>query len=65
MTAIERANNLILLLVWTFDGSTNINRENFARAQLIVMLIAIGVSFILGFAIVMMSAMAFSNMTSY
>lgn len=32
---------LIMLLVWAFDSSTNLNKKNFAKASLIWMLIGI------------------------
>lgn len=34
--------NIILLFVWAFGGDTNLNRRNFAKAQLILMAIIIG-----------------------
>lgn len=33
--------NLIMMLVWAFSGSGNLNRRNFARAGLIVIVIEI------------------------
>lgn len=36
--------NIILLFVWAFDGSTNINKKNWARAALIMAAIGIGLS---------------------
>lgn len=42
--------NLILLLVWAFNSSGNINRRNFARAALIMMLIGIAISILLTIA---------------
>ncbi|HHU03533.1 MAG: zinc-ribbon domain-containing protein [Saccharofermentanales bacterium] len=42
--------NLILLLVWAFNSSGNINRRNFARAALIMMLIGLVISIILTIA---------------
>ncbi len=38
---------LILLLVWAFDSSTNLNKKNFARAYLIMQIIAVVLSTIL------------------
>ncbi len=31
--------NIILLLIWAFDGNSNINKKNFARAYLIISII--------------------------
>ncbi|MCL2503413.1 MAG: hypothetical protein FWE94_02220 [Coriobacteriia bacterium] len=39
---------LIVLLVWAFSSSTNLNRKNYARATLILSVICIAVSFLLG-----------------
>lgn len=41
----------ILLLVWAFDSTTNINKKNYAKAALILMLIGIVLWIILGAAI--------------
>lgn len=46
--------NLIMLFVWAFGGSTKINLKNYARAQLILILIGVVLSIIL--AIVLGSA---------
>lgn len=35
---------LIMLLVWAFDNSTNVNKKNFAKASLIWTLIGIGLT---------------------
>ena len=43
--------NLIMLLVWSFSDTVNINKKHFAIAQLIMILIGILLS--IGFAIVM------------
>lgn len=50
LTAIPFA-GFILLLVWAFDSSTNLNKRNYARAALIMALIGIGVYIVL-FAII-------------
>ncbi len=42
---------LILLLVWAFSGSSNENKKNFARAELIMAIIFTVLWFILGSAI--------------
>jgi hypothetical protein len=39
---------LIMMLVWAFSGSSNTNRKNFARANLILTLIAVVLCFIFG-----------------
>ncbi|MEA4833405.1 MAG: hypothetical protein VB118_12420 [Oscillospiraceae bacterium] len=38
---------LIIYLIWAFDSSTEINKKNFARAHLIIILISIGISILL------------------
>lgn len=43
LTAIPLV-GLIMLLIWTFDDNSNINKKNFAKASLIVMLIMIVIS---------------------
>jgi nitric oxide reductase large subunit len=42
----------IMLLVWSFSGNTNINKKNWARAQLIVMIIVAVVGAIVGASVV-------------
>jgi len=37
---------LIMLLVWAFDSSTNLNKKNFAKASLIWVLVGIGLAII-------------------
>jgi hypothetical protein len=37
---------LIMLLVWAFDSSTNLNKKNFAKASLLWVLIGIGLAII-------------------
>ncbi|MGE8077696.1 hypothetical protein [Peribacillus loiseleuriae] len=39
--------NIILLFVWAFGGEFNVNRKNFAKAQLILMAIIIGLYLII------------------
>ena len=43
---------LIMMLVWAFDSSTNVNKKNFAKASLIWMLIgiALAIVFLIAFA---------------
>lgn len=53
--------NLILLLVFAFSGSTNVNLQNYSRAILIWMLIGIGVAVILGVT----GAIAAEGITQY
>jgi len=36
----------ILLLIWAFDGNTNINKQNYAKGSLLIMLIAIGIALV-------------------
>ena len=40
--------NLILLLVFAFSGSMNVNLQNYSKAVLIWMLIGIGIAIIVG-----------------
>lgn len=40
--------NLILLLIFAFSGSVNVNLQNFSKAVLIWMLIGIGIALVLG-----------------
>ena len=47
--------NLIMLFVWAFSGSGNLNRRNYARAYLIV--IGIGIAIYLLFALIFGAAM--------
>lgn len=37
----------IMLFVWSFSSDTNISKKNFARAQLILMAIGIGIAILL------------------
>lgn len=39
--------NIIMLFVWGFSSDTNINKKNFAKAQLILMAIGIGITILL------------------
>jgi uncharacterized membrane protein YvbJ len=62
--------NIILLFVWGFDSSTNLNKSNFAKAYLIMILIGIGLSilsFILigGFLTAMLAGISGSYNYSY
>ncbi len=41
---------IIMLFVWSFSGSTNLNKKNFARAQLLLMLISTALCIILSVA---------------
>jgi dolichol kinase len=43
--------NIILLLVWALGGSKNLNRQAYARAALIMMLIGAVLSAVVGFFI--------------
>ena len=40
--------NLLLLLVWAFGGCRKVNKQNFAKAMLVWMLIGIGLSIVFG-----------------
>ncbi len=56
---------LIMLLVWAFDSSTNLNKKNFAKASLIWVLVGIGLAiiFFVIFASVLMGVLG--SMESY
>jgi uncharacterized membrane protein YvbJ len=56
--------NIILLFVWAFDSSANINKSNFAKAYLIYMLILIIFSIILSLIFGSIIAAIFSNISS-
>lgn len=55
----------ILLLVWAFGSDTNLNKKNYAKAILIVMLIAIAVSIVLTILLGGVFAALFSSMSDY
>ncbi|MDZ7613526.1 MAG: hypothetical protein U5K51_07340 [Flavobacteriaceae bacterium] len=38
-----------MLLIWAFDGNTNINKQNYAKGSLVIMLIAIAIALIFSF----------------
>jgi cell division protein FtsW (lipid II flippase) len=38
---------LIMLFVWAFDGDTNLNKKNFAKASLLWLLIGIAIAIIM------------------
>ncbi len=44
--------NIILLLIWAFSSGTNVNRKNFCRAYLIMMVIMWVISFILSLSLI-------------
>lgn len=48
---------LIMMLVWAFDGNTNVNRRNYARATLILGAIAIALAIIFSGLLVAMIAL--------
>ena len=37
----------IMLLIWAFDSSTNVNKKNWAKASLIWMVVAVGIAIII------------------
>lgn len=53
--------NLIMLLVWTFGSTTNINKKNFAKAVLILTLIGIGLWIIIA---IITAALGYSILSS-
>ncbi len=40
---------LFLVLVWSFSSRTNVNRQNFARAILVLLIIGIVIVVVMGF----------------
>lgn len=44
---------LVFLFIWAFSDTENPNRSNWAKAQLIMMLIGIGITTILFFAVML------------
>ena len=44
--------NIILLLIWAFSSGTNVNRKNFCRAYLIMMVIMWVIAFILSLSLI-------------
>jgi uncharacterized membrane protein YqjE len=36
----------IMLLIWAFDGNTNIHKQNYAKGSLLIMLIAICIALV-------------------
>ena len=38
---------LLMLLIWAFDNTTNLNKKNWAKASLVWMLVGIGIAIIL------------------
>jgi hypothetical protein len=52
--------NIILLFVWAFSDNTNINKKNFARADLVLMLIGI-VLYIIIFIVILSSGSFMPN----
>lgn len=57
--------NIILLFVWGFDSTTNLNKSNFAKAYLILILIGIGISIICGILFSDLMVMFFSSFSEY
>ncbi|NLW10643.1 MAG: zinc ribbon domain-containing protein [Clostridiaceae bacterium] len=55
----------ILLLVWAFSGDTNINKKNWARAMLIIMLIGIVLAIIFSVAFAGLIASLMGSMSYY
>ena len=45
--------NIIMLFVWAFDGSTNPNKKNYARASLLIGAIVLALYLVFLFAIIM------------
>ena len=52
---------LILLLIWAFGSESNINKRNYARAVLIIALIAIALGVVFGVAMAGFMASIFRN----
>ncbi len=47
---------LVMMLIWAFSGNTNKNKQNYARALLIMMLIGVVLSAIFGASILAAAA---------
>ncbi len=56
---------LIMQLVWAFGGATNVNRRNFARAGLILSLIAIVLAIIFGGLMIALMAIVRDNYSRF
>ncbi|MDO4623351.1 MAG: hypothetical protein Q4B22_10410, partial [Eubacteriales bacterium] len=54
--------NFVLLLVWAFSSDTNTNKKNWARAELILMLIAVGITVLFTVAVVGSLASVFASL---
>lgn len=57
--------NVILLFMWSFGGSVNLNKKNFARASLLLGVIAIVLSIVFSVFLTSMLGELFSNMSYY
>ena len=57
--------NIILLFVWGFGSSVNLNKKNFARAALILAAIGLVLSFLFSAAITSIIYGIFSNVSYY
>lgn len=56
---------LILLFVWSFGGSVNLNKKNFARAMLIISVIGVILSIIFGAVLANIIGELLGNMGGY
>jgi len=56
---------IILLFVWSFGGSVNLNKKNFARAMLILSAIGLILSIIFGAALMSIIGELLGNMGGY
>ena len=54
----------IMLMVWAFGGGVNLNKKNYARASLILSLIAIGISLMITLIIVVVGGTLFNSLTN-
>lgn len=57
--------NIILLFVWSFGGSVNPNKKNYARASLILGAIGLILAILFGAALVSIFEELFSSMSGY
>jgi hypothetical protein len=40
--------NIVLLIYWSVSGGTNLNKQNYARASLVFLVIGVALSFMFG-----------------
>ena len=53
---------IVMLFIWSFGGDTGPNKKNFARAYLVMMLIALGVAIIMSIVMAIFAAAMMSTL---